>query len=360
MKILNRYILKHFRRYLLLSLMTFVGLYLVVDFLEKIDNFTKHNAALELYLLYYLNTVPMVVVQIIPLAVLLAVFLTIGALSRNNELTAMRSGGVSLGHISLPLLGIALLISFMVMGASELLVPVTSEKARHIYNVEVKKRQLLATQKGNLWFNNSEQLIHIRRYRANNLTLLGIIALKTDPEQQLLRRVDAPRGRYENKQWKLSNAVVRHFDPASGELTMLEKYPSFILEMDKTPEDFEGSQPRPEEMNMWQLYEMAQTMADEGFDNTRYTVDLFAKMATPFACLVMAFFGIPFAIQRGRNSNLAMGIGLSIAIGFLFFICQTVLQAFGYSAALPPIIAAWGANLVFLLLGIWSLLSTQR
>ncbi len=113
-------------------------------------------------------------------------------------------------------------------------------------------------------------------------------------------------------------------------------------------------------MNMWQLHEIATTLAREGFDNTRYRVDLFAKMAAPFACLVMAFFGIPFAIQRGRNSNLAMGIGLSIAIGFLFFICQTVLQAFGYSAALPPLVAAWGANTIFLLLGLWSLLSTQR
>jgi len=359
MKLVNRYILNHFRRFFLLSLMAFVGLYLVVDFLDKVDNFTRHNAALKLYLLYYLNTIPMVIVQIIPLAVLLAVFLTIGALSRTNELTAMRSGGISLGHVAAPLLAIALLISLGVMATSELLVPWTSENARHIYNVEVKGKQVLTTKKGNLWFYNSGQLIHIRLLDATSQILSGIIVLKTNDQQQPTMRIDAPRADFVNDAWQLKDATVRNFNPDTGEPISLGRHALFPLTMDKTPEDFRLSQPPPEEMNIMQLQEMVQTLKEEGFDNTRYKVDLFSKLATPFACLVMAFFGIPFAIQRGRNSNLAMGIGLSIAIGFMFFITQTVLQAFGYSAVLPPLVAAWGGKSIFLLLGLWSLLSTR-
>ena len=359
MKIVNRYILKHFRRYFLLALMAFVGLYLVVDFLEKIDNFTRNNAATELYVLYYLNMVPMVVVQIIPLAVLLAVFLTIGALSRSNELTAIRSGGISLGHVAAPLLGIALMISLLVMATSELLVPVTAETARRIYNVDVKGKQILATQKGDLWFHNSGQLIHIRRFNSTDDSLSGIIVLKTDNQNQPLSRIDSNLALFAEGNWVLKDAVIRSFDPDSGEITSVESRTEYNLHLDKSPEDFRSSQPRPEEMNIWQLYEIASSLQAEGYDNTRYLVDLYAKLATPFACLVMAFFGVPFAIQRGRNSNLAMGIGLSIAIGFTFFIAQTVLQAFGYSAALPPLLAAWGANAIFLLLGTWSLLSTR-
>jgi len=359
MRLVNRYILSHFKRFFLLSLMAFVVLYLVVDFLDKIETFARNNAPAKLYLLYYLNTTPMVIVQIIPLAVLLAVFLTIGALSRTNELTAMRSGGISLGHVASPLLGIALVISLGVLATSELVVPHTSENARRIYNVDVKGKQILAAAKGNLWFYNSGQLIHIRFYDANSQILSGVIALKTDDRQQPLRRIDAPLGYYVNNAWVLKEAVVRTFDPNTGEPTSLERLAQLPLEMDKTPEDFRLSQPHPEEMNILQLQEMITTLREEGFDSTRFRVDLYAKIATPFACLVMAFFGIPFAVQRGRNSNLAIGIGLSIAIGFLFFIAQTVLQAFGYSQVLPPLVAAWGANVIFLLLGLWSLLSTR-
>jgi len=359
MKLVNRYILTHFRRFFILALMAFVGLYLVVDFLEKVDNFSRNNAPAKLYILYYLNTTPMVIVQIIPIAVLLAVFLTIGALSRTNELTAMRSGGISLGHVAAPLLGIALTISICVMATSELVVPRTSENARHIYNIEVKGKQILDTIKGNMWFYNSGQLIHINFYDDPSQTLLGIIALKTDAQQQPLSRIDAFQGKYIDDTWILKDATVRQFDPNTGEPTSLERHARLPLEIDKTPEDFRLSQPHPEEMNIWQLHQLANTYQEEGFDNTRIKVDFFAKMATPFACLVMAFFGIPFAIQRGRNSNLAMGIGLSIAFGFLFFMTQTVLQSFGYSQVLPPVVAAWGANVIFLLIGLWSLLSTR-
>jgi len=359
MRLVNRYILSFFRRYFLLSIMAFASLYLIIDFLEKIDKFARNENAVRLCLLYFLNMAPVVLVQMIPLAVLLAVFLAIGTLSRSNELTAIRSGGISLGHVAVPLLGAALAISLLVLATNEFVVPATSEHARYIYNVEVKGKQILATQRGNLWFHNAGQLLHIRLFDDSDQSLHGVIVLGTDENQQLIHRIDAVRAHFDEQGWTLEEATERDFDPSTGEVTSLHRHASLPLLLDKTPEDFLLSQPRPEEMNFWQLKQISETLKNEGFDNTRYQVDLYAKLATPFSSLVMAFFGLPFAIQRGRRSNLAMGIGLSIAVGFLFFIIQTVMQAFGYSATLPPLLSAWGANGIFLLLGFWSLLSTR-
>jgi len=359
MRLVNRYILSFFRRYFLLSIMAFASLYLIIDFLEKVDHFARHENPVRLCLLYFLNMAPVVLVQMIPLAVLLAVFLAIGTLSRSNELTAIRSGGISLGHVAAPLLGAAMTISLLVLATNELVVPTTTEQARYIYNVEVKGKQILATQRGNLWFHNAGQLIHIRLFDDSDQSLHGVIVLVTDDDQQLVHRIDARQARFDERGWTLEEAIERDFDPTSGAVTTLRKHDHLLLALDKTPEDFMLSQPKPEEMNFWQLKKISDTLRDEGFDNTRYLVDLYAKIATPFSSLVMAFFGIPFAIQRGRRSNLAMGIGISIAVGFLFFIIQTVMQAFGYSATLPPLLSAWGANGIFLLLGLWSLLSTR-
>jgi lipopolysaccharide export system permease protein len=74
----------------------------------------------------------------------------------------------------------------------------------------------------------------------------------------------------------------------------------------------------------------------------------------------MGFLGVPFALQRGRNSNIALGIGLSLGIGIGYFIIQSLVTAFGYSNALPPLIAAWSANFIFLLMGIWLLLNVKE
>ena len=86
---------------------------------------------------------------------------------------------------------------------------------------------------------------------------------------------------------------------------------------------------------------------------------MMARLATPFTSLIMAFLGIPFALQKGRNANLAMGVALSVAVGVSFYLLQAMLIAFGYSAVIPPWVAAWAPNVLFMLIGIWLLLSSR-
>jgi lipopolysaccharide export system permease protein len=105
---------------------------------------------------------------------------------------------------------------------------------------------------------------------------------------------------------------------------------------------------------------MAKKLEQGGYDSTHQRVDMHNRLATPFTCLIMGFLGVPFALQKGRNSNIALGIGLSLGIGIVYFIIQSTVTAFGYSSALPPLFAAWTTNFIFLLLGIWLLLNVQE
>jgi lipopolysaccharide export system permease protein len=86
---------------------------------------------------------------------------------------------------------------------------------------------------------------------------------------------------------------------------------------------------------------------------------MYSRLSTPFACIIMAFLAIPFALQKSRNVNLSLGISISVLIGISFFIVQSTLIALGYSAILPPILAAWSANIIFFLISIFLLLSTR-
>jgi lipopolysaccharide export system permease protein len=85
-----------------------------------------------------------------------------------------------------------------------------------------------------------------------------------------------------------------------------------------------------------------------------------ARLAIPFASVIMAFLGIPFALSKKRGASLATGITISVAIGMSYHIIQAMLLAFGYSAVIPPVIAAWAPNLLFGLFGIWLLLMVRE
>ncbi|BCR05470.1 LPS export ABC transporter permease LptG [Desulfuromonas versatilis] len=359
MTLLNRYILSTYGRIFLLALAAFVGIYLLVDFFEKVDNFISHQARPSLYLLYFSNKIPLIVAQVTPLAVLMGVFLTLGGFSSSNELTAMRAGGLSLVRISAPLLGAALLTTLAVMAVNEYVVPLSVKKTNHILRTEVKGKSDLALTKDRVWFREGQAIINVRQALPASQALQGVSIFDLDENFRLKKRVSAASAIFQNGTWTLENVTERRFEPGNGGQHGLDKLPSRPLVLSKTPEDFQVTTEKNEELGFRQLRELAGRLKAEGYDNTRYLVDMHSRLATPFACLIMAFLGIPFALQKGRGASLAMGVTISVAIGIAYFILQATLLAFGYSNILPPLIAAWSANLLFALLGFWLLLRTR-
>lgn len=360
MTLLNRYVLSSFIRLLVLSLAAFVGIYLLIDFFEKVDDFIEHKAAIPLYFFYFLNKIPLIVSQVIPLAVLMGVFMTIGGLSRTSELTAMRAGGMSLLRITLPLLGIALLISLVVLGANESVVPASVQTSNHIMQVKVAGRKDQTRRLDRLWLREKSAIVQIRQALPEQNALQDVTIFDLDTESRPLTRIDAPRANYRNNAWELEDAQVQHFDPATGEVQTVETQTRLVFALSKTPKDFRTTAERNEELGILALYTLAQRVRAEGYDPTRFLVDLHGRCATPFASFIMAFIGIPFALQRKRGGSLAIGIGLSIAIGISYHILQGMLLAFGYSNALPPFVAAWAPNLLFGLLGVWMLMMVRE
>ncbi|MBW2561465.1 MAG: LptF/LptG family permease, partial [Deltaproteobacteria bacterium] len=96
MTILDRYILKEFIKMFALILVSLAGLYLIVDFFERIRMFLSNHASLGQMASYFLLTLPMILSQMIPIGVLLSALLSFGILSKNCEITAMKANGLSL------------------------------------------------------------------------------------------------------------------------------------------------------------------------------------------------------------------------------------------------------------------------
>ena len=359
MTLITRYLLQAFSRVFFLSLVTFAGIYLLVDFVENVDNFIARQAETGDYFIYFFGKLPQIFAQVTPMAILFGVFMTLGGLSRSNELTAMRAGGISLWRISIPLLGMALLATIATLAANEYVVPYTARKVNFIERTILKGEPSQLLRRDRVWFREGDQLVNVRLVLPAEKILYGISLFRIDRDFRLLARVDAERAIFQDGHWLFQNLVTRTFDPAGIQAMTLERTNEEVVPLGKTPQDFATPEFRNDDLSYRELRQLVDHLESEKFSATRYRVDMLARLATPFTSLIMAFLGIPFALQKGRNANLAMGVALSIAVGVIFYLLQAILLAFGYSAVVPPLVAAWAPNLLFVLIGVWLLLSSR-
>jgi len=359
-KLLDRFLLRHFQRTLLLSLCAFIGIYLLFDFFEKIGDFIDHGATGADYLVYLTNSVPLICIQILPLAILMSVVLTIGGLSRTNEVTAMRACGVSLWKIVRPIMIFSLFLSGLLLLVNEFGAPHNARALNKLFEIKLKGKDRLSLTRDEIWFRNGNRIINVRLAEPAKQVLHGVSIFILDGNSHFRQRLDANQLNFKNHSWQARQLLVKKFDPTSGDLLSSETLSDQQLDLGRTPKDFTSQELQNNELNFRQLSRMVHKLELEGFDATRQRVDMHLRLASPFTCLIMAFLGIPFALQKGRRSNIALGIGLSLGIGVIYFILQSLLTAFGYSGALPPLVTAWATNVIFLMLGVWMLLSVRE
>jgi len=362
MRILDRYVLSSYFQIFWLAIAAFSGIYLLVEFIERVDDFISRNATLGQYLGYFLGKLPEILIMVTPLAVLLAVFLALGGLSRHGELTAMRSGGIGLLRIAMPLFGAALATSFCLLLLDNYLVPLGGQQVNQIWNEELKHGPASNDRFNDLWLRENHHFIQIRLAELKPPSLQGISIFEVDEELRPLVRIDAPQAVYTDENGWIAPRATRYTFPAgqTGEADFAV-LTNLRLPLEKPPKDFASSfRQQNSEISMIDLAAKIRRFQAEGLKTVSFEVDLMARLAMPATCLIMAFLGIPFSLQRGRKSNLALGISFSVAIGVIYHLINAMLLAFGYAGALSPWIAAWSANLLFFMLGLWLLLSVRQ
>ena len=85
-----------------------------------------------------------------------------------------------------------------------------------------------------------------------------------------------------------------------------------------------------------------------------------AKISFPFVCVVMTLVGIPLSVRSEKRGGVAAGIGLGICVAFLYWMLYSVSITSGQSNILPPLVAGWLANAVFLASGTLLLVTMKQ
>ena len=361
MTILSRYILKQFLRMVFLCQAGAITLFLIAEFIERIDDFIEENAAFTDAALYFLYKIPHLVFLSVPLTVLMASTFTLILFSRENEVLAMRAGGLSLYRVIAPILIASLGISFLTFFANEYIVPFANKRGEYIRRVKIQKTGLRThTQRDKIWYRSENSTIwQITHYDPSSEKMRGVTLYRMDPQNRLTQRIDATEVIWlpAAKHWEFHNGVIHDF-AEKGKIKQ-ETFEKTVLPVAEQPIDFKKTGRNPETMNYQELGRYIEYLRKSGVNATRYIVDMWAKISAPFISFVLAIVGVPFSIRGGRSGGAAMGVAIAIGIGAIYLVLFHASLSFGHAGRLPPILAAWGPNAIFLAGGAYFLASIR-
>ena len=102
-----------------LAFVGLLGLFYVITFLDLSDKLFKEETTLLKLLVYFWYATPQFVSYVLPVAALVTTLVTVGLLTRTNELTVMKACGISLYRMATPILCFSLLWSGLLFAIGE-------------------------------------------------------------------------------------------------------------------------------------------------------------------------------------------------------------------------------------------------
>ena len=331
---------------------------MVVDVFEKIDVFLDHPAAFPLIGRYYLYCLPEWLVLLLPIALLMATFLSLGQLNKFGELTAMRTSGRSLFGILAPVLAVSTACTLFSLGLSESVVPETNRERDVIYNQEIQGvlRHQVTERADVTYLGEGGRIFYMRLYLVGEQRMHEV-SLQEFRGGALVRRIDAAEASWEGTRWVFSSGFLREFAGNREHVKVFDRMA--VNGIREQPADFAKENRNPSEMNFFELWAYVQKLHASGARVANYLVDLQVKLAFPLVNLIVVLIGAPVA-TRLRGQSAALGFGLSIIISFCYYALLRTGQALGHSGALNPYLAGWLGDLVFCAVGAVMMARAQR
>ena len=344
MKLLDRYLLRRYLVCLVYAMLSLICLSIIVDLTERIDLFIDHEAGVGQILQYYVYRTPYWVILTLPIATLLATMFSLTSLARGNEITSMKTVGISLYRILAPIVVFSLVFCAGAFLFLDQVVPWSTLRYNLIRN-EIRSHDRSDGSRRQLLLQDVDgQLIFAKSYDAGNGTARAV-SWERLSDHAVIERIVGKRMQWTGEAWTVYNAVNYRFrSDKPAEVTLIDSVQLTTLTL--KPEDFARQQKKPEEMGYGELAAYIDRARANGDDATRHLVDLYLKVSFPVTCLIIVLVGAPLA-ANARQSGMANSVGLGALICFTYYSVVKAGQALGWNQILDPLLGAWLGNLVF-------------
>lgn len=364
MKTLNRYLLMEITVPFFLSLFIFTFVLLLDRMMKLIELVVGRGVHLSDIGMLFIFIIPSFLTLTIPMSFLLALLLAFGRLSTDAEITAMKASGVSLYQMMIPVFLLSILAYAMTFYLFLYALPWGNQSFR-VKVFDIASARASTAIKERVFNDDFEGIVlYVDKFENAGQRMQGIMIY--DQREKDGYTIFAKDGSIVSD--PVAMTVTMYLN--NGEIHKVGKglsYDRVAFSNYDLRLSFKGSASGKKgevskgdrEMNLPELRERVAQLKAKGENYRPYEVEIYKKFAIPFACIVFGLIGAPLGIQSKRGGR-AWGFSLSLAIFLVYYISLTGGESLGDKGVIPPLIAMWGANIIFLLLGVYLIMMVGK
>jgi LPS export ABC transporter permease LptF/LPS export ABC transporter permease LptG len=351
--LIDDYVLRDFFIYLGMILSTFLVLVLVFTMFELLGDILRNQVPPAVVAEYLLNVTPYLLYNVAPLVMLLAVLVTFGLMQRSNEITAIKATGISIYRIVTPVVVAAAMLAVGLFLADQFYLPRTNKRQEALHNqIKGKPAQTYLRPDRSWIFGQNSDIYYYQFFDPDRDQFGNLTVFQLDRASfSVTRRIHAERAHWEEQ---LNRWVYERGWDRSLNVSAIANYRAFEVatfpELPETPSYFKKEVKQFTEMNYEELRRYIRDLQQSGFDVVRLRVELHKKLSYPLITLIMALLAIPFSVSTGKRGAIG-GVAVAVGIAVFYTVMSRLFEAMGYSSQLPPALAAWSPDLIFILVG---------
>ena len=345
-KKLDLYIFKKFIITFFVALLLIIGIVIIFDISEKIDDFVSKEAPLRAIVFdYYLNFIPYFMNMFSPLFVFITVIFFTSVMASNSEIVAILSSGISFHRMMRPYIFTATILAIFSLVLNLFIIP-NANKTRVEFEGEYLKGNKSQYVRNVHYQLAPGEFVFVESFSTWNNTAYKF-TLETIKDNKLVSKLSAETAVWDTtfSGWRLKKYFIRDYSSGLEDNIRSGKQLDTVINL--TKKDFYMKKNTVETMNYKELTELIETQRLRGDENVKLAlIEKHTRLALPFSAFILTVMGVALSSKK-RRGGIGWNIGIGIALSFTYILFLRFSQMFVYTDTLPPYIALWVPNIVF-------------
>ena len=349
---LDVYIVKKFITTFFIALLLIIGIVIIFDISEKIDDFVSKEAPLKAIIFdYYVNFVPYFMNMFSPLFVFITVIFFTSKMAADTEIVAILSCGISFHRMMVPYIFSATLIAIFSLCLNLFVIPEANKTRLEFENQYIKQRFKGVGRNVHYQISPGEYVFAESFSSWNNTAYR--FTLERIENDRLVSKISAESAVYDTTKgsWRLKKYFIREYNADLTDKIRSGRQIDTIIPL--TVKDFYLTENTVETLTYRELNELIDIQQMRGDANVKFAlIEKNTRFALPFSAFILTIMGVALSSKK-RRGGIGWNIGIGIALAFTYILFLRFSQMFVHTGALPPAIALWLPNVVFTIIAVF-------